>query len=239
MDKIFLSPHFDDVALSCGGMVAMATAAGERVLVVTVCGGLPPLEASSSLTQKIHRARGFVDGPAYVLARREEDRAAVAVLGAHVEWADSLDAIYRDPRYYSQSVALLGAPAPDDALVSETGMLIAGLRQRFPGATIYAPLGAGGHVDHRAVAAAAREAMGDIALYEEFPTRYVTGPEIAGKPEVARVEPRFVETWVRAVLCYRSQLRPLFGDEDSARAAIMAHARSTGGTRIWRPSRSP
>jgi len=234
MDKIFLSPHFDDVALSCGGMVAMATAGGERVLVVTVCGGLPPLEASSSLTQKIHRARGFADGRAYVLARREEDRAAAAVLGAQVEWGDSLDAIYRNPAHYGRSAALLGEPAPSDALVSETSLLIARLRSRFPRATLYAPLGAGGHVDHRGVAAAAREDTGDVALYEEFPTRYVADARAPGKPEVARVESRFIETWVSAVLCYRSQLHPLFGDEDSARAAIMAHARSTGGTRIWR-----
>src|SRR5215472_15413108 len=149
MDKIFLSPHFDDVALSCGGMVAMATAAGERVLMVTVCGGVPPLEASSSLTQKIHRARGFADGRAYVLARREEDRAAAAVLAADVEWGDSLDAIYRNPTHYSRSAALLGEPASGDALVSETSLLIARLRSRFPRATLYAPLGAGGHVDHR------------------------------------------------------------------------------------------
>ena len=31
-DLLFLSPHFDDVALSCGGRVAEETTAGRRVL---------------------------------------------------------------------------------------------------------------------------------------------------------------------------------------------------------------
>src|SRR5690348_5097862 len=138
MDKIFLSPHFDDVALSCGGMVAMASAEGERVLVVTVCAGLPPREARSALTDKVHRARGFADGTTYVTARREEDRAAATILGARVEWGRSLDAIYRNPVHYDRSVTLLGPPAPDDPLVRDASALIDDLRQRFPRAMLYA-----------------------------------------------------------------------------------------------------
>ncbi len=228
MHKVFLSPHFDDVALSCGGMVAMATAAGERVLVVTVCGALPPPEARSTLTDKIHRARGFADGLAYVSARREEDRAAAAILGAHVEWGRSLDAIYRRPADYDRSATLLGPPVSGDPLLPEAAMLIADLRRRFPRATLYAPLGIGGHIDHRVVSAAARMAGGDVCLYEEFPRGAVPG-----QSEVVDVGTHANQR-VAAVLCYRSQIRPLFGDEDAARAAVIAHVESTGGERIWR-----
>ena len=234
MDKVFLSPHFDDVALSCGGMVAMAAAAGERVLVVTVCGALPAAEARSALTDKIHAARGFSDGIAYVSARREEDRAAALVLGARIEWGGSLDAIYRNPAHYDRSRTLLGPPAPGDPLVAEAASLIAELRRRFPRAELYAPLGTG-HIDHRAVSHAARMAQGPTCLYQEFPYRGAPYAAVSpDKAELAAVAPGFFDAWLRAVLCYRSQLRGLFGGEDGARAALVAHAQSTGGTRIWR-----
>lgn len=234
MDKVFLSPHFDDVALSCGGMVAMATAAGEQVLVVTVCGALPPPEARSPLTDKIHAARGFSEGIAYVSARREEDRAAAAVLGAKIEWGDSLDAIYRDPAHYNRSGMLLGPPASGDPLVTETAVLIADLKRRFPHAELYAPLGSG-HVDHRGVSQAARMVSDPICLYQEFPYRDAPAGVVSpDEAELAVVPPGFFDAWARAVLCYRSQLQGLFGGENAARAAVIAHAESTGGTRIWR-----
>ncbi|HUH94051.1 MAG TPA: PIG-L family deacetylase [Casimicrobiaceae bacterium] len=234
MDKVFLSPHFDDVALSCGGMVAMAAAAGERVLVVTVCAALPPPARRSPWTDRIHAARGFADGIAYVSARREEDRASAVVLGTQVEWGHSLDAIYRDPTHYNCSRTLLGPPASGDPLVAETAALIGDLKRRFPHAELYAPLGTG-HIDHRGVSQAARMASGQMCLYQEFPYR---GPPSAGvspdAAELVAVPPAFFSTWVRAVLCYRSQLRGLFGDESAARAAVISHAESTRGTRIWR-----
>lgn len=234
MEKVFLSPHFDDVALSCGGMVAMATSAGQRVLIVTVCGALPPPGERSPLTDKIHAARGFADGIAYVSARREEDRAAAAILAAQIEWGSSLDAIYRDPKHYTRSATLLGPAASGDPLVRDTAKLIAELRRRFPHAELYAPLGVG-HIDHRGIAEAARTVGGRVCLYEEFPDRGVPPAwRPTGQSVVERVTSAFVDTWVNAVLCYRSQLRGLFGDESSARAAVISHAESVGGTRIWR-----
>jgi LmbE family N-acetylglucosaminyl deacetylase len=234
MHKVFLSPHFDDVALSCGGIVAMAAAAGERALVVTVCAALPSPEARSRLIDKVHRARGFADGVAYISARREEDRAAAAILGAGVEWGSSLDAIYRRPADYNRSATLLGPPVSGDPLFHETAMLIADLRRRFPRATFYAPLGVGGHIDHRLVSAAARKSLGDVWFYEEFPHGDVLGPHTPrGKSEVVDVGIH-VDQRVAAVLCYRSQIHPLFGGEAAARAAVIAHVESTGGERIWR-----
>ena len=44
-DHLYLSPHFDDAALSCGGQIATFTAAGQSVLVVTITGGDPPADA--------------------------------------------------------------------------------------------------------------------------------------------------------------------------------------------------
>ena len=39
---LFVSPHLDDVALSCGGYVRYLTRAGELVIVLTVFSADPP-----------------------------------------------------------------------------------------------------------------------------------------------------------------------------------------------------
>ena len=38
-NHVYLSPHLDDIALSCAGRIAAQVAAGELVLVVTVFSG--------------------------------------------------------------------------------------------------------------------------------------------------------------------------------------------------------
>src|SRR6185312_9724559 len=96
---IFLAPHYDDVALSCGGTVARLSDSGHKPLVITVFGGVP----SAPLTpfaQDMHDLWGVGPGDAVAL-RREEERCAEQVLGARSVWLDFLDAIYREDRYTS------------------------------------------------------------------------------------------------------------------------------------------
>lgn len=54
-DHLYLSPHFDDAVLSCGGQIARHTAAGQSVLVVTITGGDPPAEAPSDTVAMLHQ----------------------------------------------------------------------------------------------------------------------------------------------------------------------------------------
>src|SRR5689334_12434287 len=77
---VYLSPHLDDAALSCGGMIHQQTQAGERVVVVTLCAGGPPAGALSDFAQSLHtRWQTPVEA---VAVRRAEDLAALKVLGA-------------------------------------------------------------------------------------------------------------------------------------------------------------
>ena len=41
-DAIYLAPHLDDAALSCGGQIYQLTAVGKQVLIVTIIAGDPP-----------------------------------------------------------------------------------------------------------------------------------------------------------------------------------------------------
>ena len=53
-DLIYLSPHLDDAALSCGGQIARFRGEGRSVLIVTVTAGDPPTGAESRYIQELH-----------------------------------------------------------------------------------------------------------------------------------------------------------------------------------------
>ena len=91
---LFISPHLDDVALSCGGYVRHLTSAGELVSVLTVFTADPPAGTTLSwFARRNQSAWRLSDAP--FAARRGEDAAAMQLLGAQYRHLDCLDAIYR------------------------------------------------------------------------------------------------------------------------------------------------
>src|SRR4029450_9641251 len=92
-DHIYLSPHLDDAALSCGGAIARHSAAGARGLVVPICTASPRPEGPfRSFSEEMHRQWGLTAGEA-VRARLHEDSLAMERLGADSLWVGMLDAI--------------------------------------------------------------------------------------------------------------------------------------------------
>src|SRR5262245_19938319 len=129
-DHIYLSPHLDDAALSCGGAIARHSAAGARVLVVTICTASPSSEGPfSSFAEETHRQWGLA-ADQVVHARLHEDSLAMEHLGADSLWAGMLDAIYRRPADYDSDATLFGTPAPDDQLLPSLKAFIRALRDR-------------------------------------------------------------------------------------------------------------
>lgn len=84
---LVISPHLDDGVFSCGGLLG----SGIDATVVTVFAGKPPNR--QALTDW-DRDCGFEAGSDVVGRRREEDRAALAVLGARPAWIEFLDSQY-------------------------------------------------------------------------------------------------------------------------------------------------
>jgi LmbE family N-acetylglucosaminyl deacetylase len=177
---IFLAPHFDDAVYSCGGTIGVQVSTGLRPLVITVFGGAPatPIEFSP-FAAEIHRTMGFhQNAQAAIAARRREDAAALAYLGADYLWLDYPDAIYRGtPPYYTSDSQLMGGEVhPGDLWIDkELAQNLVALHERLPDAVWYAPLALGGHVDHQLVCSAADRLIqrgANVKLYEDFP--YVT-----------------------------------------------------------------
>jgi LmbE family N-acetylglucosaminyl deacetylase len=256
---VYLSPHLDDAALSCGGLIARQRTAGEGVLVVTLCTAAPhPDGPFSDLAEEFHREWGLA--PAQVLATRlAEDAAALDILGADSFAAGMLDAIYRAPALYDSRATLFNAPAAVDPLRPALAALLTELRTCLPQATFYAPLGIGEHVDHQITAeGAAVHAGTPLAWYEDFPYVAREGALEARMAQIERpLTPERItiditlKRKIAAILAYTSQIAELAHSQLGRAAsvaeapgvmaeAVTAYARRVGaangiyGERIWR-----
>jgi LmbE family N-acetylglucosaminyl deacetylase len=254
-DHVVVSPHPDDAALSCGGAIAAFGARAERVLVLTVCTASPPAGTRfNAMSESLHRAQGASAAELFRL-RRTEDVRACGLLGADVVHGDLLDAPYRHPRAYDTRARLFGTLAPDDDAVARVSHLLQALGERLPGATLHAPLGVGGHVDHRATHAAAREADGFARrlFYEDFP--YAAQVPGAVDARLASAGGTFAPVAfdvgatlarkLEAIRAYESQIAILFGTDAKMARMVEAHARACGDVatpiaeRLWREVDQP
>src|SRR5690242_1852845 len=95
-DYIYISPHLDDVAFSCGGTICTYKAQGLRVLVVTLFAGDPQLPFPP-LAQTYHQLWQVPEGISPYQIRREEDEKAMSALGVDYLWLNWLEVIYRAP----------------------------------------------------------------------------------------------------------------------------------------------
>jgi LmbE family N-acetylglucosaminyl deacetylase len=220
---VYVSPHLDDAVLSCGGAIAAQVA---PVLVLTLCTAPAPA-SDQGLPSWLDMA-----------ARREEDLAALAILGADPCWAGMLDAPLRIPSAYGGEGAVFAGPVPGDPMEASALELLDRLAPALPGCTLHAPLGVGGHADHLAASAAARRSRGwtRVLYYEDFP--YVSiRPDalpqrlstLPGTP-VPVLQPieATLERKTLAIEQYRSQIGMLFGSVGGMRDLVAGFARWMG-----------
>jgi LmbE family N-acetylglucosaminyl deacetylase len=257
---IYLSPHLDDVVLSCGGMIFKQAQAGETVAVITLFAGSPPKgHRLSAFARSFHERwqassppdTDFSDPPA---VRREEDRRAFATLSPEIQVVhlDIPDCIYRtDPKndraIYDSEEALFGPIHPDDPAISA----LKSAPPLPPQATIYVPLGVGGHVDHRVVCSAASGwelPISRVRYYADYPYAARPGAIEAVIGDVSGWEMVFIpldedalSAKIKAISQHASQISTFWVDadkmaEDARRYAdfIAAKAGSTqGGEALW------
>ncbi|HEX8034686.1 MAG TPA: PIG-L family deacetylase [Ktedonobacterales bacterium] len=237
---VYLQPHFDDAALSSGGSIALQRATGQRVLIVTVFGGIPADGTRlSGYAQQIQQRTGLgLDAGDAVRQRRAEDARAAEVLGADTLWLDYLDAIYRgSPAYYQSEESLFGTiNASDTHLDEELSSTLLNIYERAPLAAFYAPLGIGHHVDHQLSCSAAdrlAQRKVNIKFYEDFPYVAQQGSLDGRRSELGiPMEPEVVEISgtmrlkEEAISQYTSQVPQLFGSEERMRQMVNGYASS-------------
>ena len=157
-----VSPHLDDAVLSLGGLIGREVAAGRHVEVLSCFTAGPPLETIPAAQ------RVFGD----YTARRDEDKRALAVLGAQHRWLDLPERIWRQPPLPGTLHVFRTPPTMDD--FSQLRAIRAAIGEQIErGVELYVPLAVGHHVDHVEVALAAlrevlvRGAFDRVRFYED------------------------------------------------------------------------
>lgn len=247
-DALYLSPHFDDAALSCGGQIFELTQAGKKVLVVTVMAGDPAVTAvdlaGNEYVQSLHN-RWQLNEEA-VQARQAEDAAACQVLGADWQHWEFLDCIYRVEKgtnrpLYTSDPEIFGDIDPSDLLL--LGQIAEMLKQLPLIPRIFVPLTLGHHVDHQLTRLAAESSFPATALhyYEDYPyarqisaSQFLAGETGQWKPIVFPLSKAAVAARIKAIGCYASQLSTFFQDEADLALQLRTYINSVGGERVWK-----
>ena len=247
MEWAFLSPHFDDAVLSCGGYIYERIQAGDQVEIWTICAGYPPPGPFSPLAEALH-LRWETGGDA-VAARRQEDRAACRVLGARAHPLDIPDCIYRHDPLTGQPLIkenedlfqpLLEVEIP---LVHQlANLLAAGLTEDT---LLVCPLTLGNHIDHHLTRTAAEILSRPIWYYADYPYLIQGNNDLAAyiQSEWIAVEqlvsPAGLAAWQAAVAAHSSQISTFWGSLSEMRDAISDYWQNGGGSRLWGGSNLP
>lgn len=256
-DHCFLSPHYDDIALSCGGTVALLAAAGRGPTIVVVFGDQPAADLRlSPFARAMHESWGLAAAEV-IGARRREEAAAAAALGATSRVLPFFDAIYRGDTYTSDDELFGPTAAAEHDLPSQIAAAATNLSFSDGQPRFYAPLGIGGHVDHQHVFAAGlrlARAGQEVWFYEDLPyairdgalqdrlTSFPRGLDIIAGAAIT-IDAVW-ETKLDAILAYPSQMAPVFryvGTGNSRReidTAMRSYAKGRGGAQAveqyWR-----
>ena len=238
---IYLSPHFDDVVLSCGGLIWEQIHSGQRVEIWTICAGAPRSdEPFSDFVHHLH-AR-WQTGPEAVAVRRQEDDAAGRVLGAGMRYWDLPDCIYRrlpDGSFLVNGEDDLWQPAhPDESGVIE--QMKAWMSERLGESDhLVSPMTLGNHVDHRLARAAVESLNRPVWYYADFPYVRQYPESLAAmlqphwRKECFPISRLGLAVWQDAILEYHSQISTFWKGADAMRADLESFWQSGGGACLW------
>lgn len=242
MHYIFFSPHLDDVALSCGGIVHSLIRQGNSALIWTIFAGDSPEDNFFPFAQSLHDRWQLSTDP--IKIRRLEDENAMQELGVEFLHSDFADCIYRKN-------------ADGSALVNKEGDLyqeISGNQTEIVASLIHkaknilspmdivvGPLGIGNHIDHRIT----RKMLEKL----EFPRKmyYPDYPYVArNSSDLARYLPpesklckydldsQDITAWKRSIATYRSQISTFWESAEKMEENIDSYILQGGGDSLWK-----
>ncbi len=240
----FISTHFDDVALSVGGLVWELGKRGDKVEIWTICAGDPPFDKPlSDYARMLHVFWELGDEDA-AYARSLEDAACCHVLNTGYRRYTIPDCIYRYPPGSDEPFIKV----PDDIekpLEPEEAYLIPPvtdfLRKNIsPTTELVVPLSIGQHRDHVLVRKAADRLRMPLWHYVDYPyinrAEYDLDEFIPNTAEMLEViiSPQGLIAWQDGIACHRSQIVYFWADLDEMRIEMEKYAANGGGTTIWK-----
>ncbi len=240
MRWIYLSPHFDDAVLSCGGLIWEQAQAGTPVEIWTIFAGDPPPGPLSAFAHATHFLWGTSDGAKTVALRKLEDQEAARLVGAELLHFDVPDCIYRrspdGTPLYPESVFVPLHPSDQGVLKHVASALKSEL---LPGDILVCPLTLGGHVDHVLVRRVAESLHRPLHYYADVP--YLLNNPQTLNPAIATMQDELfgisedgLRAWLDGVAAYKSQISSLYSGEGTLEDAIRSYWQSRYGVRLWR-----
>lgn len=221
---LFLSPHLDDVAFSCGGTLAKLASERWRTVLCTI------------FTESVLHPKGFAlacqldkNLPAdvdYMKLRRDEDARAAKILGAtEVVHLDLPEAPHRG---YESAPELFAGVKPSDEVWRSVAERMDSLDEIHQPELVFAPQGIGNHADHLQTIRAARAVFPSEKLiwYRDTPysiRRPDAPPSNLLPPRTlisfCDIEP-YLEQKIRACAAYRSQINFQFGGAEKLKTEL-------------------
>ena len=244
MTWIYLSPHFDDAAYSCGGLIWSQSREGEAPEVWTVFSGRPGYQPLTPFAQSLH-ARWQLPWQAAVEAREREDQEALRCLEVPGRGLGIPECVYRylpdGMPVVQQEADLWQAIPPGEIRLAET-LAETLSSQAPPGANLVSPLSLGNHVDHRIVRAAAEKCLEQgrgvsLWFYADYPYAMRGYPPQA-EEEMEEVtfpisEPALA-AWQQAAAAYASQFSSFWQTDEQMRAELKEFRDKMGGITLYR-----
>ena len=236
--SLYVSPHLDDVALSCGGALHALARRAKGPLVATVFAAPLDLESTLPQAERFHRIMGIGRSSDPFLRHREDER-AMEHLGASAVRLSFPDCIYRTD-VAGQPVAVEDSDVfarPDDerALARKIAAELAELCSSRKLSGLVVPLALGGHRDHVLSRWAGEEAstLGGCALsfYEDVPYCLREEPletTTALSPLLVPLEEDDLEARLDAIGAYESQKEVVWNEDVSLTEGIVAYTRRLG-----------
>ena len=153
--RFYISPHLDDVVLSCG--MKLHQEQDEENFIITV----------------------FTEGGPIHAQRREEDKRVAQLLNAHYIHLGYPDAPFRNKAYKDFPTLLFHHGTEEESLVETLSEHIRALCDQYAPDELYFPLGIGGHIDHHIVSMVGRKLMESevvkLFFYDDAPYNEVRG----------------------------------------------------------------
>ena len=240
---IFLSPHFDDVVLSVGGLVWELAHKGNQVEIWTICAGDPPFDKPlTDYAQMLHIFWELGDDVPY--ARSREDAACCQVLGASYRRYTAPDNIYR----YLPGTGETVVKVPDDnlgPLEPVESYLIPPVadflrKNLVEGWELVIPLTVGHHRDHVLTRKAAERLGIPLWHYVDYPyviqneTNLADWIPVNAEKFSMQVSSDGLKAWQDGFACHHSQIIFFWPDEAEMRVGIEDYFKSGGGFTLWK-----
>ncbi len=222
------SAHLDDAIFSAGGTLARAVHEGARVIVATLFAG--NVAHPQGFALQCQTDKGLSSSIDYMALRREEDRAACAIIGAEAWHCALLEAPHRG---YNDAKALFRPPREDDGMTVLRDTLRYVLAHARPD-VVWAPRALGSHVDHVLLHRTLRShpSQARIFWYSDFPYSTKSRAPDLETPKLGSIvrlsvdlTPAMKHAKTRACGAYATQLGFQFGGQALMQQAISLQRR--------------